>query len=67
MCASHTIQPSLQIKEGLGTRLLQGVGAGGELKPNLYPKSVIHGFSSAYLLILPAILYDKYRVNNLDH
>ena len=30
-------------------------------------KECKHGFSSAYLLILPAILYGKYRVNDLDY
>ena len=69
VCASHTIQPSLQINEALGTRLPQRVGVGGgtEALPNLYPKCIIHGFSSAHLLILPAVLYDKYRVNDLHH
>ena len=31
--ASHTIQPALQIKEGLGMKLLQGVGTGGGYAP----------------------------------
>ena len=34
-----------------------------KLWPNLYPKSIKHGFSS---VILPVILY-KYEVNDLDH
>ena len=33
VCASHTIQ-LLQIKEGWGTRLLQGVGVGGGYAPS---------------------------------
>ena len=44
-----------------------GCGSVRKLQTNLYPKSVKHGFSSAYLLIFPGVLYDKYRVNDLDH
>ena len=53
-------------KWGLCMRLLQGVSVGGECTPpmrsaealaNLYLKSVKNGFSTAYLLITPAVLH----------
>ena len=48
-------------------RPLQGVDTGEaqKLQPNLYPKSVKNGFSTAYLPITPAVCMHRYKVNDL--